>query len=274
MRLEKYHGLGNDYLILADGPPMTPERVRAICDRPTGAGGDGVLEPFVSDRADVGVRIWNPDGSIAEKSGNGLRIFAQWCVDSGRTGRAMRLDTGACLVTAEVDEALITVDMGHAVFEADAIPVHRAYVDGALDALPGSLTTVGLGNPHAVFFVDDPDALPWRALGATVERHPNFPNRTNVQFAAPPSGRTIAARIWERGAGETRASGSSSCAVAAAAVRTGRLTPGRVWVAMEGGTLGVDVAPDFALRLVGPVAYVGSITLGPSFRTEPTPRVP
>ena len=267
MRLEKYHGLGNDYLILADGPAMTPERVRAICDRPTGAGGDGILEPFATDLADLGVRIWNPDGSIAEKSGNGLRIFARWCVDTGRTTRRMRLHTGACEVTAEVDDDLITDDMGQARFDADAIPARRAYVDGALDDLPGALTTVGLGNPHAVFFVDDPDALPWRALGARVERHDNFPNRTNVQFAAPPNGRSVTARIWERGAGETRASGSSSCAVAAAAVRTSRLRPGRVWISMEGGTLGVDVAEDFALRLVGPVTYVGSITLAPSFAT-------
>jgi diaminopimelate epimerase len=265
VRLEKYHGLGNDYLVLAQGPPITAALARAICDRPTGAGGDGILEPFETDAADVGVRIWNPDGSTAEKSGNGLRIFARWCVDSGRTGRGMRLHTGACTVTAEVGDDLITVDMGHALFDAAAIPARTAFVDGTLDGLPGALTTVGLGNPHAVFFVEDPDALPWRDLGAQIERHPNFPNRTNVQFAGPPRDRTITARIWERGAGETRASGSSSCAVAAAAVRTGRLAPGRVWVQMQGGTLGVDVADDFSLRLVGPVSYVGSITLAPAF---------
>jgi diaminopimelate epimerase len=123
-----------------------------------------------------------------------------------------------------------------------------------------NLTCVGLGNPHAVALVEvDPDTLPWRRWGAALETHRMFPNRTNVQFARALARDRVEARIWERGAGETMASGSSACAVAAAAVRTGRCAPGWITVQMPGGSLRVEVRTDGALRLEGPVERVGRI---------------
>ncbi len=266
MRLVRFHGLGNDYLVLAAGPPLTPELVRALCDRHTGVGGDGVLEPgdVASDVADHGVRIWNPDGSIAGKSGNGLRIFARWLSDERGAGAAFSIWTGVGRVTCEVDPdpiGPIAVEMGVASFRAADVPCREARVDGELAGAPGPVTTVGLGNPHCVVWVPDPDAVDWRAAGARLERDPFFPERTNVQHATVLGPGRLRARIWERGAGETLASGSSACAVAASAVRTGRAAPGRITVEMAGGALQVDVAPDFALRLVGPVERVGEVAV-------------
>ncbi len=263
MRLWRAHGLGNDYLVLEQGPAMTPELARRLCHRHTGVGGDGVLEPVSSERADYGVRIWNPDGSIAEKSGNGLRILAQWLVDRRSASPTFTVDTGTDVVRCRVAPEAVEVAMGTARFTAAAVPVVRALVDAPVEVAGRTLSVVavGVGNPHCVVFTDDPDALPWRELGAALEVHPAFPNRTNVQFARIDGPGRVTIRIWERGAGETMASGSSSCAVAAAAVHTGRLEAGPVAVHMEGGVLRVVVHADYALDLVGPVAPVGVVTV-------------
>lgn len=259
--LDRYHGLGNDYLVLVEGPPLHPELVRQICDRHTGVGGDGILAPASSTTADHGVRIWNPDGSIAEKSGNGLRIFARWLVDEGRAGRSFSVDTGACRVTCDVGEVDIAVDMGRVSFAPEDVPVRAPgpLLDGWIDGVDLPVCAVGLGNPHCVLFVDDPDGLDWRALGRQIEVHPAFPNRTNVQVATVLGPGRALARIWERGAGETSASGSSACAVASAAVRTGRLGHGLVTVEMAGGSLSVEVSEAWDIRLVGPVERVGRV---------------
>jgi diaminopimelate epimerase len=253
MKLFKAHGLGNDYLVLETGEPLTPEQVRAVCDRTCGVGSDGVLEPMATAEADHGVRIWNPDGSIAEKSGNGLRIFAWWL--HYRRGATTRFTvwTGTDRVSCHVvGPRQVVVDMG------------RATV-GPLESLTvGSATVVGravsIGNPHFVMFhVEHPPD--WRTTGALLEVHPRFPNRTNVQFARRLADDQAEIRIWERGAGETSASGSSSCAVAAAMVFGEGCTPGWKRIHMPGGTLRVEVSPDAALRLDGPVCPVAEITL-------------
>ena len=260
MRLWRAHGLGNDYLVLEDGPIMTPALARAVCDRHRGVGSDGVLEPTASDRADCGVRIWNPDGSIAEKSGNGLRIFAQWRVDRLASPNQFTVDTGFDVVRCRVGDSVIEVEMGRASARPGDVPVQRELRDTFIQVGDDSLPVVamGVGNPHCVAFFDNNlDELPWRTWGALLEVHPLFPNRTNVQFARVVNEHTVEIRIWERGAGETMASGSSSCAVAAAAVWTGRLEPGLITVKMPGGTLQVTVQPDLDLLLVGPVEVVG-----------------
>jgi diaminopimelate epimerase len=249
MRLARYHGLGNDYLVYEDGPALTPSLVVAICDRHRGVGSDGILEATDGGGCDHGVRIWNPDGSIAEKSGNGLRIFAQWLADGG-AAREMTIWTGFSAVRAEVRVDDVRVEMGTARFPGTL----TLDVDGPLE-----VHRVDMGNPHAVVFVDDPDAVPWRAWGAGLEVHPAFPNRTNVQVASVSSESDVVARIWERGAGETLASGSSSCAVAAAAIQTGRMPHGVKTVRMAGGTVQVTVTPDWAVELIGPVERVGTI---------------
>lgn len=262
MRLVRYHGLGNDYLVLETGEPMTPALVRALCDRHRGVGGDGLLEPLVGDRADRTVRIWNPDGSVAEKSGNGLRIFARWAV-AAPAGQ-LSIDTTFGVVRAAVDGDDVTVEMGGASFAAGDVPAQASRIDEEIPGIDGRVVVVGVGNPHCVRFVD---AFPadWAASGAAIEVHPWFPNRTNVQFARISGPRSVEIRIWERGAGVTSASGSSSCAVAAAAVRTGRLPAGEVTVEMPGGTLHVTVRPDFSLVLRGPVARVCAAEVDPGW---------
>ena len=248
MKLLKSHGLGNDYLVLESGETLSPAWVRALCDRNRGIGADGVLEPIDGKASDYGVRIWNPDGSIAEKSGNGLRIFAQWLVDERAAPAVFTVFTGTDEVSCRVGTETVTVAMGRASFRPQDVPVEAEgpLLDGPLVLSDGevcSVVVVGVGNPHCVLFGDEPlDDRPWRRLGQRIECHPQFPNRTNVQFARVLNAGRVEIRIWERGAGETLASGSSSCAVAAAGVRTGRLTAGRIEVLMPGGVLHVTIS--------------------------------
>lgn len=272
MLLFKAHGLGNDYLVLETGEPLDAALVRALCDRNTGVGGDGLLEPAARGDADYGVRIWNPDGSIAEKSGNGLRIFAWWLREQRYAPRTFRVSTGFETVRCAVTGTEVAIDMGPARFAPEEIPLRAdaPWHDHALAVAGASLavTAVGMGNPHAVVFRTEAalDDLPWRAWGAALEVHPAFPNRTNVQFARVEAPDRLSARIWERGAGATLASGSSACAVAAAAVETGRIPAGRITVEMPGGALYVTVGADRAIRLEGPVAPVGRFTLDAHWR--------
>lgn len=269
MRLWRAHGLGNDYLVLDDGPPLDAALVRLLCDRTRGVGGDGVLEPVATDEADHGVRIWNPDGSIAEKSGNGLRIHARWLVERRGAGSSFTIHTGAERVRCEIlderpDGAWVRVAMGRARFTPAEIPLSAdaPAIDAPIEVAGATLrfTAVGVGNPHCVVFCEEPlDSLPWREWGRLLEVHPRYPNRTNVQLARVIDRHTVEARIWERGAGETLASGSSSCAVAAAGVRTGRLDAGDVAVIMPGGRLDVRVQEDWELHLLGPVQIVGIV---------------
>lgn len=262
MILYKAHGLGNDYLVLERGPALDPDLARALCDRHRGPGGDGVLEPLPAVGA-YGVRIWNPDGSVAERSGNGLRIYAWWLRRFRGAPSAFAIEVAGDRVAAEVDGLDVAIDFGRARFDAGQIPVDVARIDAPLDPGGPPVVTVGMGNPHCVLLRGEPDldALPWREWGRAIERHPAFPNRTNVQVARVVGPGKLEARIWERGAGETLASGSSACAVAAAAVRTGRIPPGRVEVQMPGGSLWVDVGPAFEITLRGPVGPVGRFEL-------------
>jgi diaminopimelate epimerase len=277
MILIKSHGLGNDYLVLHQSSlPMTPARARLLCDRHIGVGGDGVLEPLPGEGADYGLRIWNPDGSTAEKSGNGLRIFARYLVDHCGAKRSHTVSVESGVVRCRVKADAVTVEMGRASVEPGAVPCTQPLSQTPVEVLGAtlSLTAVGVGNPHCVvFFPPDTnlDSLPWRKWGAALEVHPMFPNRTNVQFARVLDPKTVEIRIWERGAGETSASGSSSCAVAVAAFLHGLISPsmgGRkadVTLKMPGGELSVTVRDDLRLTLRGPVAEVGRIELSPVF---------
>ncbi|MGD9894082.1 MAG: diaminopimelate epimerase [Dehalococcoidia bacterium] len=276
----KSHGLGNDYLVIREadlGGSLSGDAVRRICDRNHGVGSDGILLMVPSERANFGVRIFNPDGSEAEKSGNGLRIFAKFLWDHGHTQRAtFTVDTlgGAVECRCHVQDGRadsVVVEMGSATFEATAIPMTG--LSGEAVAVPLDLpdgtrltvTAVSVGNPHCVIFVDRLDVDQCRQVGPVIERHPAFPQRINVQFARAAARDAIEILIWERGAGYTLASGSSSCAAAAAAVRTGRCNHGRVQVQMPGGELIVEVRPDWSLRLEGPVEEVCAGTLSAEF---------
>lgn len=265
----KSHALGNDYIVVdpkALSFPLTTRAIRLICDRHLGVGSDGILAPAPSEKADFGLRIYNPDGSEAEKSGNGLRIFARYLHDHGLTAKTrFTVDTPGGIVEVVLhlrDRAVdrITVEMGPATFRSERIPVTgppRDVVDETieLDGQRLAITAVSVGNPHCVVFVPDLARVDLHRLGPLLERHPLFPNRTNVQFAQVHSRSRVAARIWERGAGETLASGSSACAVAAAAVRKA-LVDRSLTIAMDGGDLDITVSADWAIRMTGPATEV------------------
>jgi diaminopimelate epimerase len=276
----KAHGLGNDYIVLngADLPaPLTPPQVARICDRNWGVGSDGILLLVPAwGGADFGLRILNPDGSEAEKSGNGLRIFAKYLRDHGHTTRDTftvstkggRVECRLHLEAGRVNA--VTVEMGRCTFVAPEIPMNgpeREVVKVPLqvDGETFLITAVSVGNPHCVVFTDKLDEGQARRLGPKIEHHPAFPNRTNVQFARVASRSQVDILIWERGAGFTLASGSSSSAVACAAVKNGLCDHGLVTVRMPGGSLSVDVRPDWSIRLHGPVEEVYAGTLSREF---------
>jgi diaminopimelate epimerase len=276
------HGLGNDYVVMDPKDltfKLTPKTIKAICDRNWGLGSDGILAFVPSKKADFGLRIFNPDGSEAEKSGNGLRIFARYLHATGKTKKKrFTVETKGGLVSIDLhidrhgDAAAATVEMGIATFKPDALPCSLGVpelIQQPIEAAGRSLifTGVSVGNPHCVVF--KPAGESWSredflALGPALEHHKLFPKRTNVQLAVQTGPKEIFILIWERGAGETQASGSSSCAAASAAVRLG-LVRSPVTVKMPGGMLNIDVAPDFSLTMKGPVAEVARGALSPSF---------
>jgi diaminopimelate epimerase len=261
----KSHALGNDYLVVDPRVlsfRLSRSAVQAICHRNLGVGSDGILTIERSRRAAFGLRVFNPDGSEAEKSGNGVRIFAKCLWDHGYTRRRIfDVETRGGVVSVTLHlrgrhVQNITAGMGQATFRSRDIPVtgpDREVVDEEL--MVGShrfrITAVSVGNPHCVIFVDDLESLDLPQVGPILEHHPMFPNRTNVQFVRVDSTSRVAMRVWERGAGETMASGSSSGAVAAACVRHG-FTGRDVAVHSAGGILRVHVGSDLSLRLTGP----------------------
>jgi diaminopimelate epimerase len=258
--LTKSHGLGNDYLVADPGElpfEVTPERVRLLCDRHVGVGSDGLL---VLD-GELGLRIVNPDGSEAEKSGNGLRIFAKWLYDTGRV-RSERFTIhtpgGDAAVQIDVEAGRarqVTVDMGKPTFRHELSEID-------VDGQPLPVVALSIGNPHCVILRPQLDVTELNRLGPRVERHQAFPNRTNVQLARAESRTRVSLLIWERGAGETQASGSSACAVVAACHKLGLIdTNVDVTASMPGGDLYVRVNPDGALQMRGPVEEVAQITL-------------
>jgi diaminopimelate epimerase len=278
MHFVKSHGLGNDYIVIdaAELPaPLTAGQIARICDRNQGVGSDGILllVPAWGDGADFGVRILNPDGSEAEKSGNGLRILAKYLREHGRaTADTFTIATkgGRVECRCDVDAGrvrVVTVEMGTCTFLAPDIPMNgpaREVVKVPLqvDSQALLVTAVSVGNPHCVIFTEHLDEALVRKLGPLVERHPAFPNRVNVQWARVASRSAVDILIWERGAGFTLASGSSSSAVACAAVKNGLCDHGLITVRMPGGTLHVEVRPDWSIRLQGPVAevYAGALS--------------
>jgi diaminopimelate epimerase len=261
------HGLGNDYLVVDGerlGLLLTPARVRLICDRHSGIGSDGILERVPTPAGfDAAVRIFNPDGSEAEKSGNGTRIFAKFCFDHGYADatRPLAIHTLGGRVTAhltarETERTVLCMSMGRVSFRCADLPMDGRGVDEwvqrplSVGSEQYSATCVSVGNPHAVLLDAPFDEATVKRIGPLVENHAQFPRRTNVQIIRVVDRHTVEALIWERGAGYTLASGTSSCAVAAACVQAG-LTERRVQVRMPGGTLEVHVDDDWQLEQVG-----------------------
>lgn len=261
MRLIKYHALGNDYLVLhnaADSAKLMPASIQKICHRHFGVGADGILIPRLGSSGEIAVRIFNPDGSEAEKSGNGLRIFARWLFDEGVIGHdPIEITTLGGPVRACVLETAraVQVDMGRVLFEA----LHEPLV------LPSPFASItvhiaSIGNPHCVVLRSAVSEGEARALGPLIENHPRFPRRTNVQMVRVLGRNRLQLEIWERGAGYTLASGSSSCVACAVAVRLGLCEPCLV-AQMPGGELQVEIAPDFHSRITGPVVRIARIDM-------------
>jgi diaminopimelate epimerase len=247
MRFSKWHSLGNTYLLLERADleaPLGPDEARGLCDPHRGVGADGVLEIVDVHGAEAEVVVWNPDGSSAELSGNGARIAALWL--ARRSGVAFpRLQLGGRLVPARVEGDDVEVDLGDVqVGRPEALEIDGERLE---------VTPVSVGNPHAVIR-RDPVRDELLRIGPLVERHERFPGRTNVQLVRPDGPNDLTIAVWERGAGETLASGSSAAAAAAAAVVHGWCeTPVRVH--LPGGTLTVDIREGRAI-LSGPVAEI------------------
>ena len=274
MRFHKYHALGNDYIVMdpADFPGWTApsyDQIRVICHRNFGAGSDGILwGPLRSARAQFGLRIFNPDGSEAEKSGNGLRIFSRYLFDQKKVGTApFTIETpgGVVEVVIQPDGQLITVEMGQVSFDSTKIPIAgdaREVVNEKIKTQDREFTfcAATIGNPHCVIPLPEISEKLARQYGPDLEVHPNFPNRTNVQFLRVIDRANIQIEIWERGAGYTLASGSSSSASAAVARRLG-LVDQSVTVHMPGGRIGIEISDDYAIKMTGPVTRVAEGTL-------------
>jgi diaminopimelate epimerase len=272
MRFAKGHGLGNDYLVVErnDLPwPLTVPRIQAICDRHTGIGSDGVL---IADIApdDFTLRIYNPDGSEAEKSGNGLRIFGAYLYGHGHVrlndwfSVALVKDT----VRMRIEEELaggalqIRVELGRASFrgadagftpEAGEVREHELRLDRGDSARVNPLS---LSNPHCIVFVETLERADFLRRAPQLCKHSSFPRGTNVQFARVIDRNTLEAWIWERGVGETRASGSSASAVAAAALHNQLIDAGLIEIRMPGGTAEIEVSPDYFVKLRAPAQII------------------
>lgn len=272
MKFTKYHALGNDYLVLNPGDvrelPDSASIVR-ICHRNFGLGSDGILfGPLPSEKAEFGLRIMNPDGSEAEKSGNGLRIFARYLYDTGKVGNdAFTVDTPGGVVTCKIskDAAAISVDMGKVRFAMDHIPVdgpeqadHNLGRKLSVNGTDYTVYLADIGNPHCVIPLPDISRELACRDGAAIECDPLFPNRTNVQFLKVLDRNNIQIEIWERGAGYTLASGSSSSAAAAVAHRIG-LCDRNIVVHMPGGKIQIEIGDDFNINMTGSATRVADM---------------
>jgi diaminopimelate epimerase len=267
MKFYKYHALGNDYIVLepseiANG--LMQEQIRKICHRNYGVGSDGILYgPIETKEADFAIKIFNPDGSEAEKSGNGLRIFARWLWDKKKVGtEEVTILTAGGKVKAQVLEngQKVTVDMGQVSFESAKIPVAgppREVINEKMeiDSEVIEFSAATIGNPHCVILQDEISEALARRLGPKIETDARFPNRTNVQFMKIVDRANIRIEIWERGAGYTLASGSSSCVAAAVAKRLG-LCDSQVKVHMPGGKIDINISDDFSITMTGAVTKV------------------
>jgi len=257
MKLSKWHGLGNDYLLVERdelAAPLTAELVRRICDYHFGVGSDGILEVVSADGDRAEIVIWNPDGSTAELSGNGTRIAARWL--ARRSGaQQVRITVGPREVAARMgDGAEVELDVGAVeVRETETISAGGEEVE---------LTPVSVGNPHAVIR-RDPERAELLRLGPLVETHERFPERTNVQLVRVDNPNELTVGVWERGAGETLSSGTSAVAASAAAVANG-WCESPVTVHLAGGDLLVELT-DGVARLTGPAEEICLVELSEEF---------
>jgi diaminopimelate epimerase len=268
----KMHGLGNEYIILDSNDinfKLTKQAIIRLCNIHFGIGSDGIVLKVPSSKADFGFRVYNPDGSEAEKSGNGLRIFCKYLFDYGHTNKKnFSVETLTDIVYAEIVEKekgkarQIKVDMGKAIFESRKIPVNSDLPEFIAQKIKAGdreyeVNCVSVGNPHCVVIKDELDEDEIRKYGPLLENHPMFPNRINVQFAKAIDEHNARILIWERGAGFTLASGSSSCAASTALVKRG-LVKGDLTMHMIGGDLKIQIDSEWNIRMTGEVREIAN----------------
>tara|TARA_B100000482_G_scaffold167252_1_gene132006 strand:- start:522 stop:1355 length:834 start_codon:yes stop_codon:yes gene_type:complete len=265
----KSHGLGNDYIVMdlkKINFKLDKKRIKEICHRNYGIGADGILLLVNSKKADFGLKIYNPDGTEAEKSGNGLRIFSKFLYDYKYTKkRNFLIETKGGIVRSEVilkNKKIkdVKVDMGVASFESKKIPVktkNKYSINQKIKVKNQSFTysSVTVGNPHCVIFLKNTSKDLALKFGRLIEENKLFPKRTNVQFAQIISKNKVKIEIWERGAGYTLASGSSSCGVVSVGYKLGLLSE-KVEVIMPGGKLYIEIDKDYKLTMKGPVEEI------------------
>jgi len=272
----KMHGLGNEYIVLDSNNidfKLTKQAIIRLCNIHFGIGSDGIVMKVPSAKADFGFRVYNPDGSEAEKSGNGLRIFCKYLYDYGFTKkREFSVETLKDVVFAEIVEEkdgkamLIKVEMGKAIFTSHDIPVDSDLPEFISQKIMAGdreyeVNCVSVGNPHCVVIKEELDEKEIRKYGPLLENHAMFPNRINVQFAKVLSDHDAQILIWERGAGFTLASGSSSCAASSVLVKKG-LINGDLTMHMQGGTLKIDIDKEWNIRMTGEVREIAYGVLG------------
>ena len=264
--LQRYHGLGNDYVVFDPNKnelELTPENVRLICDRNAGLGSDGVLEGPVLREDGMYVKVWNPDGSESETSGNGVRIFAKYLKDASYVQKkhfTLYTGNGPVDVTfLNEDGSRLRVSMGKLSFWSDDIPV-----TGERSRTLYPVTCVSIGNPHCVIPMREISKPLVCKIGDYAEIARYFPNRINTQIMKVLDKEHVAIEIYERGAGYTLASGTGACAAAGVAYKLG-MTGSKVIVHMPGGDLQVEIEDDWSVFMTGDVFYVAKLTLSNEF---------
>ena len=277
--MSKYQGLGNDYLVIdpnLNDITLDERTIEMICDRNFGAGSDGILYGPMMMGDTIGVKIYNPDGSEAEKSGNGVRIFGKYLLDKGYVKKSpVELSTLGGMVEIEylnMRGTEIRANMGQVSFASGKIPVtgdNREIISESMifhDRLYNT-TCVSVGNPHCVIMMEKVTKEDALEIGPYVENSPNFPKRINMQLCHVIDRSNIEIEIYERGAGYTLASGTSACAAAAAAHKMG-LADSKVSVHMPGGILDIEINQDQTVSMTGSVQYIGDISLAEEFLEE------
>jgi diaminopimelate epimerase len=271
----KMQGLGNDFVILdrrSGKLSLSPLQIRRIADRRHGVGCDQLLCLEPSERADVFMRVYNADGSEVGACGNGTRAVARLIMEE-QCGNRAAIETAAGVLNVTAGIMGYSVDMGRPRFGWDEIPLARPMDTLALDLERGSLASpvaLNIGNPHAVFFVDDAEAVPLAELGPLLESDPLFPERANIGVAEVQGRRTIRLRVWERGAGLTQACGSGACAALVAAVRRD-LTERAAEVILDGGTLRIAWNDAERVLMTGPASHSFKGRLDPELLDVTTP---
>lgn len=275
MQFTKVHGLGNDFVLVdctrqpllpLDRDDLLAEAARRICHRHFGVGADGLVLILPSEKAQLRMRIFNPDGSEPEMCGNAIRCFARYAYEKGLVKEEeITVETLAGIIRPRVvvRDGKVTgvrVDMGEPRLERHLIPMNGPagrVVNELLEVGGRSyrVTAVSMGNPHCVIFTDDASAVPLEEVGPLIENHPAFPARTNVEFVQVVNSREIIMRVWERGAGETLACGTGACASAVAAVLNG-YTERRVTVHLAGGDLLIEWEDNNHVYMTGPAEFV------------------